>query len=69
MIEMLLVGAIVLVATFYSTWALMPAPARQRVARRLLALSRSGWCPGWIRSPDPCRSLGSACFRQSLRRL
>jgi hypothetical protein len=48
MIEMLLVGAIVLVATFYSTWALMPAPARQRVARRLLALSGSGWCPGWI---------------------
>ena len=26
MIEMLLVGVIVLAATFYSTWALMPAP-------------------------------------------
>ena len=48
MIEMLLVGAIVLVATFYSTWALMPAPARQRLARRMLALSEAGWCPGWI---------------------
>lgn len=48
MIEMLLVGAIVLVATFYSTWALMPATARQRLARRLLALSGAGWCPGWI---------------------
>lgn len=48
MIEMLLVGAIVLVATFYSTWALMPAPARQRLARRLLALTESGRCPDWI---------------------
>lgn len=48
MIEMLLVGAIVLVATFYSTWALMPAPARQRLALRLLALSDALWCPGWI---------------------
>jgi len=48
MIEMLLVGAIVLVATFYSTWALMPAPARQRLARRLLALTTAGWCPDWI---------------------
>jgi hypothetical protein len=48
MIEMLLVGATVLVATFYSTWALMPATARQRLARRLLALSGAGWCPGWI---------------------
>ena len=48
MIEMLLVGAIVLVATFYSTWALMPAPARQRLARRLLALPGAHWCPDWI---------------------
>jgi hypothetical protein len=48
MIEMLLVGAIVLVAMFYSTWALMPAPARQRLARRLLALAESGRCPDWI---------------------
>ena len=50
MIEMLLVDAIVLVATFYSTWALMPAPARQRLARRLLALSAARWCPDWIAS-------------------
>ena len=48
MIEMLLVGAIVLVATCYSTWALMPAPARQRLARRLLGLSTARWCPDWI---------------------
>jgi hypothetical protein len=48
MVEMLLVGAIVLVAAFYSTWALMPAPARQRLARRLLGLSEAGWCPDWI---------------------
>ena len=48
MLEMLLVGAIVLTATLYSTWALMPAPARQRLARRLLALTTAGWCPDWI---------------------
>jgi len=48
MIEMLLVGVIVLAAACYSTWALMPAPARQRLARRLLALSEADWCPGWI---------------------
>ena len=48
MIEMLLVGAIVLVATLYSTWALMPAPARQRLARRLLGPSKAAWCPDWI---------------------
>jgi len=71
MIEMLLVGAIVLVATFYSTWALMPAPARQRLARRLLALTTAGWCPDWIgrriraaasgpgTSGGPCDSCGS----------
>ena len=71
MIEMLLVGAIVLVATFYSTWALMPAPARQRLARRLLVLAESGRCPDWIgrriraaasgpgTSGGPCDSCGS----------
>ncbi len=48
MIEMLLVGAIVLAATIYSTWALMPAPSRQRLARRLLALAESPWCPEWL---------------------
>ena len=48
MIEMLLVGAIVLVATLYATWALMPSPARQSLARRLLALSGARWCPDWI---------------------
>jgi hypothetical protein len=48
MIEMLLVGAIVITATLYSTWALMPAPARQRLARRLLGLSTTRWCPDGI---------------------
>jgi hypothetical protein len=48
MLEMLLVGAIVLVATFYSTWALMPATARQRLARRLLVLTDAGLCPDWV---------------------
>jgi len=51
MIEILLVGAIVLVATFYSAWALMPAPARQRLARRLLALTTAGWCPDLMPTP------------------
>jgi hypothetical protein len=48
MIEMLLVGAIVLAATIYSTSALMPAPARQRLARRLLALAEAPRCPAWL---------------------
>jgi hypothetical protein len=48
MLEMLFVGVIVLVAALYSTWALMPAPARQRLARRLLPLCAAGWCPQWI---------------------
>jgi hypothetical protein len=48
MIEMLLVGAIVLVATLYATWALIPAPARQSLARRLLVLSEAPGCPDWI---------------------
>jgi hypothetical protein len=59
MLEMLLVGAIVLVAALYSTWALLPAPARQRVARRLAASSASGWCPAWLR-----RRLESAATRR-----
>jgi hypothetical protein len=49
MLEMLLVGAIVLVATLYSTWALLPRAARQRLAGRLLPLASSGWCPDWLR--------------------
>ena len=69
MIEMLLVGAIVLVATLYSTWALMPAPARQRLARRLLEPVQGGLVPRLDRSPDPGRSLGSGYFRRCLRRV
>ena len=51
MLEMLLVGLIVLAATLYATWALMPAPARQRLAHRLLARPASGWLPRWARRP------------------
>ena len=69
MIEMLLVGAIVLVATLYSTWALMPAPARQRLARRLLVLTDGGPVPRLDRSPDSCRGIRSGYFRRSLRQL
>jgi hypothetical protein len=48
MIEVLLVGAIVLVATLYATWALMPAPARHRLARRLARLSAASGVPAWL---------------------
>ena len=48
MIEMLLVGAIVLVATLYATWALLPAAGRQRVVRRLARLSAAGGVPAWL---------------------
>jgi hypothetical protein len=48
MIEMLFVGAIVLLATLYSAWALMPAAGRQRVVRRLARLSAASWVPAWL---------------------
>ena len=48
MIEMLLVGAIVLVATLYATSAVLPASPGLRLAGRLLGLSRARWCPDWI---------------------
>ena len=44
-LELLLVGLIVLVAMLYSAWALMPAPVRQRLARRLLVSPAAGWFP------------------------
>ena len=49
MLEMLLVGAIVLVATLYSTWALLPKPARLRLVRALASTAEARWCPGWMR--------------------
>jgi hypothetical protein len=49
MIEMLLVGAIVLVATLYAAWALLPAAGRQRLVRRLARLSAAGGVPAWLR--------------------
>jgi len=48
MIEMLLVGAIVLVATLYATWTLLPAAGRQRVVRRLVSLSAASGVPAWV---------------------
>jgi hypothetical protein len=48
MIETLLVGAIVLVATLYATWALLPTAGRQRVARRLARLSAASGVPAWL---------------------
>jgi hypothetical protein len=45
MIEMLLVGVIVLVATLYAAWALLPAAGRQRVLRHLARLSATGGVP------------------------
>ena len=48
MIEMLLVGVIVLAATCYATWALLPAAGRQRVVRRLLSLSAASGVPAWL---------------------
>jgi hypothetical protein len=47
-LEMLLVGSIVLVATLYATWALLPAAGRQRVVRRLARMSAAGWVPAWL---------------------
>ncbi len=49
MLETLLVGAIVLVAAVYSTWALLPVPARRTLATRLAPFAASGWCPAWLR--------------------
>ena len=45
MIEMLLVGAIVVVATLYAAWALLPAAGRRRVLRHLAGLSAAGGVP------------------------
>ena len=69
LLEMLLVGLIVLVAMLYSTWALMPAPARKRLAQRLLAWPAPGWWPRWARrrleaaasGPRPGDSPCNAC--------
>ena len=48
MIEGLLVGVIVLVAAVYSTWVLLPAPARRKLATRLLPLASWSACPAWL---------------------
>jgi hypothetical protein len=48
MLEMLMVGVIVLVAMCYSAWVLLPVPARQRLARKLLPFAASAACPGWL---------------------
>jgi hypothetical protein len=68
---MLAVSVIVLVAAAYSTWALLPAPAKQKLAGGLLPIADGGWCPGWLRrrirdaaansaaTSDPCSSCGA----------
>ena len=48
MLEMLMVGVIVIVAACYSAWVLMPVPARQRLAQKLLPLAASTACPAWL---------------------
>jgi len=48
MLEMLLVGLIVIVAATYSTWFLLPGPARQKIAARLLPFAASAACPAWL---------------------
>ena len=48
MLEMFLVGSIVLLATLYATWALLPAAGRQRVVRRLVSLSAASGVPAWL---------------------
>jgi hypothetical protein len=48
MLEMLMVGVIVLVAACYSAWVLMPMPARQRLAQKLVPLAASPACPDWL---------------------
>jgi len=49
MLELLLVGVIVLVAAGYSTWALLPASARRRLADALAAATDTRGCPGSLR--------------------
>ena len=51
MLELLLVGVIVLVAAAYSTWALLPKPARLRLASALASATETRRCPGWLRRP------------------
>jgi hypothetical protein len=47
-LEMLVVGAIVLVAACYSAWILMPVAVRQRLGRKLLPVAASAACPAWV---------------------
>lgn len=49
LLEMLLVGVIVLVATLYSAWALLPKPARLRLTNALDSATEVRWCPGLLR--------------------
>jgi hypothetical protein len=46
--QALLVGLIVLVATLYVAWALMPAATRIRMARSFAAWTRQGNRPRWL---------------------
>jgi len=46
--QALLVGLIVLVATLYVAWALMPSSTRMRMARSFTTWARRGNHPRWL---------------------
>jgi hypothetical protein len=46
--QAVVVGLIVLAATIYAAWALLPAGLRLRLARRLVAVARHAGGPAWL---------------------
>ena len=46
--QAVIVGLIVLAATTYAAWALLPAALRLRLARHLAATARRAGGPGWL---------------------
>jgi hypothetical protein len=46
--QAVIVGLIVLAATTYAAWALLPASLRLRLARHLAATARSVGGPAWL---------------------
>jgi hypothetical protein len=46
--QSLVVGLIVLVATTYAAWALVPAGTRLRIASRFYAWTRGAGRPAWL---------------------
>lgn len=47
--EAILVGLIVLAATLYATWRLLPASLRLRTARRIAERGRRPGSPAWLK--------------------